>query len=70
MGQGSKQMGGSMMMIPSARAGVAGEAMAKAEAQRKRVNRATMRFMDALLEGRKGRNVCRLSWTNRDRALG
>jgi hypothetical protein len=42
-------MGGSMMMIPSARAGVGGEAKAKAEAQSKRVNRATIRFIGASL---------------------
>lgn len=35
-----------MMMMPSARAGVAGEAKAKAEANRKRVNKTTIvRFM-------------------------
>jgi hypothetical protein len=38
-------MGGSMMMIPSARAGAGGEAKVKAVAKSKRVNRAAIRFI-------------------------
>jgi hypothetical protein len=38
-------MGGSMIMMPSARAGVGGKAKAKAEAKRKSVNRPIMRFI-------------------------
>jgi hypothetical protein len=41
MGQGGRQIGGSMMMMPSARAGV-GE-KAKAEAKAKRVTIVTIR---------------------------